>query len=423
MAPPKPSQRGKFRPKKPQKKASKPPSTAATTGTALASSSPLPSITSSNPNDHSGLKRNIPSAVSSGGRSGGRGGRGRGGRGRGRGRTPIPQGTVFFTGGEKKTSSSTKGLTSKRIGTSASASRHSKKRDDESGKGNRDSMDTSNEEVVGQLDTAIGGSGNTKKESFLERDYGDYVEEEGPLDGAKNSMNLNTSAACMYDSDSSDERSARKSKTVSLISPVKLPFSSKSLSTEFKPDATNSSHIEVHNNDNYSEPAQPSSPFVAMNETQIRRNQNNSWFLVQLPTRLPPMQKDFPCHESANDAAEQRELINKNLVTDSTELSPATNNVIHNISEVAVPPVTTSCFDYGLDNNAPGRIGKIFVHKSGKTVLVMDGQDDKVRMNVNEGLTCMFHQEAAAVNMKEGHYIILGDVDKSIVISPDLSSI
>lgn len=44
-------------------------------------------------------------------------------------------------------------------------------------------------------------------------------------------------------------------------------------------------------------------------------------------------------------------------------------------------------------------------------------------MNVNEGLTCMFHQEAAAVNMKEGHYIILGDVDKSIVISPDLSSI
>ena len=47
----------------------------------------------------------------------------------------------------------------------------------------------------------------------------------------------------------------------------------------------------------------------------------------------------------------------------------------------------------------------------------------QVSMNVNEGLTCRFHQQAIAVNFKEGHYITLGDVNKSIVISPDLTSI
>ena len=44
-------------------------------------------------------------------------------------------------------------------------------------------------------------------------------------------------------------------------------------------------------------------------------------------------------------------------------------------------------------------------------------------MNVNEGLTCTFEQQAVAVNVKKGQYIALGNVDKSIVISPDLTSI
>jgi len=44
-------------------------------------------------------------------------------------------------------------------------------------------------------------------------------------------------------------------------------------------------------------------------------------------------------------------------------------------------------------------------------------------MEVNEGLTCTFHQEAIAVSVEEGNYITLGDVNKSIVISPDLTDI
>jgi hypothetical protein len=44
-------------------------------------------------------------------------------------------------------------------------------------------------------------------------------------------------------------------------------------------------------------------------------------------------------------------------------------------------------------------------------------------MEVNEGLTCTFHQQAVALNVEEGNYISLGDINKSIVISPDLASI
>jgi len=417
MAPPKPSQRGKFRPKKPQKKTSKPPAAAATTGIAASSSLSSPSATSANPGAGSILRRNYSTDDARGGRGRGRGGRGRGGRG-GRGRIPIPQGTVFFTGGEKKAASSAKGSSTKRTSISAGASRTSRKRDDGAGKN-----DISTEEVVGQLDTAIGGSGNTKKESILERDYGDYVDEEGPLDNGVDSINMNVSAGCMYDSDSSDERSTRKLKNMSLIAPLELPFSTKSLSTGVKPDVTISNPIDEQNSDDYHEPLQPPSPFVAMNKTGGTCDENNSWFLVQLPTRLPPMQKQNACLENDNNVPKEADLADKNVSMDSASSSSATNTMMNNLSEVAVPPVTTSCFDHGLGTNAPGRIGKICVYKSGKTVLVMDGPDDKVSMNVNEGLTCTFHQQAIAVNYKEGHYITLGDVDKSIVISPDLTSI
>ena len=44
-------------------------------------------------------------------------------------------------------------------------------------------------------------------------------------------------------------------------------------------------------------------------------------------------------------------------------------------------------------------------------------------MNVNEGLTCTFQQQAVAVNVEQGQFITLGNVDKSIVISPDLTGI
>ncbi len=416
MPPPKPTQKGKFRPKKPQKKASKPISTPATTGAAAPSSSAPPAVRSSA--DAPIVRNTVPIEPSGGRGRGGRGVRGRGRGGRGRGRIPIPQGTVFFTGGEKKTASTTKGSATKRS-TSASSgtSRTSKKSDDAKSKDGKEVMDASTEEVVGQLDTAIGGTKTAKKESVLERDYGDYADEEGHRDDGGTSTNLNISAGCMYDSDSSDEGSTRGSKTSSLIAPLELPFSSKTGSKAIQPDMASSSNIrEVDENDD-PESEELASPFVVTGNAEDLREEKNSWFLVQLPTRLPPMQKAFSAPE--NDTGDAMETD----TPDQHGSTPAASNALANISEVAVPPVTTSSFDHGLDKNTPGMIGKILVYKSGKTVLVMDGPDDKVTMNVNEGLTCSFKQEAVAVNVEKGQYITLGDVNKSIVVSPDLIGI
>ena len=44
-------------------------------------------------------------------------------------------------------------------------------------------------------------------------------------------------------------------------------------------------------------------------------------------------------------------------------------------------------------------------------------------MEVNEGLTCAFHQEAVAVDPKKGQFVSLGGVKKSVVVSPDMNSI
>lgn len=41
-------------------------------------------------------------------------------------------------------------------------------------------------------------------------------------------------------------------------------------------------------------------------------------------------------------------------------------------------------------------------------------------MEINEGLSCAFHQQAVVVDEDNGNYISLGEVNKSIVVSPDL---
>ena len=43
-----------------------------------------------------------------------------------------------------------------------------------------------------------------------------------------------------------------------------------------------------------------------------------------------------------------------------------------------------------------------------------------MRLNVTEGLTCGFRQQAVAIDPDEGEFVALGDVEKTIVVTPDL---
>ena len=46
----------------------------------------------------------------------------------------------------------------------------------------------------------------------------------------------------------------------------------------------------------------------------------------------------------------------------------------------------------------------------------------QIRMNVSEGLPCGFTQQAVVIDMEESTYIPLGDVKKTIVLTPDVES-
>lgn len=41
-------------------------------------------------------------------------------------------------------------------------------------------------------------------------------------------------------------------------------------------------------------------------------------------------------------------------------------------------------------------------------------------MNVTEGLSCGFVQQAVAIDTNKGKYVPLGDVKKTVVVTPDV---
>ena len=43
-------------------------------------------------------------------------------------------------------------------------------------------------------------------------------------------------------------------------------------------------------------------------------------------------------------------------------------------------------------------------------------------MNVSEGLSCGFVQQAVAIDTEQAKYVELGNVKKSIIITPDLEN-
>jgi hypothetical protein len=83
---------------------------------------------------------------------------------------------------------------------------------------------------------------------------------------------------------------------------------------------------------------------------------------------------------------------------------------------------STSGFDDTLKDSASGRYGKIVVYKSGKAYLIVGDNDTKtppVRMRLANGLSCGFLQQAVSIDTENG-YIPLGEVKKSIIVTPDV---
>merc|ERR1712183_40415 len=80
-------------------------------------------------------------------------------------------------------------------------------------------------------------------------------------------------------------------------------------------------------------------------------------------------------------------------------------------------------YDDTLKDVSPGRYGRIIVRESGKTELVIGGGADgspEVHLLIHEGLQCGFSQEAVSIDPSTATFVSLGDVNKSLVVTPDV---
>ena len=164
------------------------------------------------------------------------------------------------------------------------------------------------------------------------------------------------------------------------------------------------------------------SPFIDVNSAanDLKQLELDSWFLMKFPTRLPHLDNSVSGGPNANVKDEMLEGDEPDFVGSSSDMN---NNMMSATVSVGAGPSTATGYDDTLKDIPPGRYGRIVVRKSGRTELIVGGGDTgepEVRMLVHEGLQCGFRQEAVSIDPDESTFVTLGNVNKSIVVTPDI---
>jgi hypothetical protein len=253
----------------------------------------------------------------------------------------------------------------------------------------------SQEEVVGEMEEGVGFAAQNseaarKIKEEANRNNGEFELEENNAPPARATPASRKGSHAMetfqYDSDSSKEEAAasrrqKGSNRNNKVPPLVLPYpgSSASVGTGgtlrpvFYPGE---GYNLVPDKDNvppskYGHMTAPvttvdpvgMSPFVDIGNADSVRAEQNSWFLMQLPTRLPRIVQQSDDTNNDND-----DTNGPMDVSDAQQQVPTAAT-----SDVRTAPVHTESFDNALSSAKPGRIGRMLVYKSGKTVLVLEG--------------------------------------------------
>ncbi len=397
MAPP--TQAGRFKPRKPAKRAAP---------TAIATPIAIPSAAAA-----AAAVAALQATASTdrgGGRGAGRGGRGRGGRGA----PVIPQGQVFFTGTDKPAASST------RTSATAVAAASSKR------KGKAAGMIVS---------STTGGAKEVKSVALEVQEEVLNIDDEGIdalPDPAPRSSKL-SSASTRQSNTSNNHESSNESQRAGGVASHDAPsdvlayyydsdsdeddepmpdYRNDSQLQPFLIDSARSDHITSNQAPHMSTSdenahVQKVSPLLVQSEADATGHpliNDNSFFLVQLPTRLPPIISATRPDEVPKAPISGMDIGDEDPVPVST------------------PAVEVGSFDNQLTDAQPGRMGKIRVYQSGRTVFVWESTPGQavVEMNVTEGLNCSFRQQAALIDLARKELTPLGNVRKTIVVSPEL---
>ncbi|KAL5718673.1 hypothetical protein ACHQM5_011551 [Ranunculus cassubicifolius] len=163
---------------------------------------------------------------------------------------------------------------------------------------------------------------------------------------------------------------------------------------------------------------------------------NHSYYPTTLPLRRPysgnPELLDV---EEFGEAAENSKF-NENSKTPAVELGlmeehddvrmlflqlPASFPLLKRPSSVKGKETVNSMtkVGHGLNELPAGLMGKMLVYKSGAVKMKLGN----IIYDVSPGSECMFAQNVAAINVEEKHCIDLGDVDKGLVVTPDIESL
>ena len=68
-----------------------------------------------------------------------------------------------------------------------------------------------------------------------------------------------------------------------------------------------------------------------------------------------------------------------------------------------------------------GRLGRIDIYENGEAELVITGEGGgEIRMDVTQGIQCGFKRTAAIVDLEEKKFTEFGDIDKTVVITPQI---
>ena len=432
MAPP--SQAGRFKPRKPARRIR--PGAAA--GAPAAAPPPVPSSAAA------------AAANQGGGR--GRGDRGGRGGGRGRGRFVIQQGQAFFAGNQPTSAAaSARGGSVKGGGLAAAVARRLQQGGSGGGVGvggantggavggslvkREENEHAIQEEIVGMMDEGVGGSlqpDNAKSSKLLSSgpDSQFNNQDEEPLTAPPPS-------AFEYDSDSSLEMDIPRNAS-GVVMPSKKPLTLPFPKAKYPPGVGapivlgdqavaaggggsrtstrgKSSRATTDDGDNDEDTMMldgtPVSPFVSPGSTDDLEEEQESWFLLQLPTRLPPLAGTTSTTDASGPDSHQQQSEQQQQAVDMFT------------SDVSTAPLRRDCFDNALVRANAGRIGKFIVYDNGKTVLVLDGHDGtQYQLDVTEGLSCSFRQQAVVIDNESKEFIPLGDISKTIVVTPDVET-
>jgi hypothetical protein len=112
-----------------------------------------------------------------------------------------------------------------------------------------------------------------------------------------------------------------------------------------------------------------SHPPASAEQQHQQQSSDGEWLLVQLPTRLPPLQR------SAENPGPPPETVSSSQTAYPVPSGddPRSWHQPTAAAAVSLPSVRSDRFDDALRGSASGRLGKLVLYKSGKARLVLEG--------------------------------------------------